>query len=116
MSSKKNNKNTNPASNNYRLVVLNEENYEERFALRLSKINVLSASIAVVLFLVSITASIIFFTPIKEYIPGYDTTEMRVQAVENIRLLDSVMIVLEDYQQYALALQATISGEEYSNK
>ena len=29
---KKNNKNTNPASNNYRLVVLNEENYEERFA------------------------------------------------------------------------------------
>ena len=66
-----------PASNNYRLVVLNEENYEERFALRLSKLNVLSASIAVILFLVSITASIIFFTPIKEYIPGYDTTEMR---------------------------------------
>ena len=60
--------------------------------------------------------SIIFFTPIKEYIPGYDTTEMRVQAVENIRLLDSVMIILEDYQQYALALQATISGEEYTNK
>jgi len=116
MSSKKNNKNTNPASNNYRLVVLNEENYEERFALRLSKLNVLSASIAIILFLVSITASIIFFTPIKEYIPGYDTTEMRAQAVENIRLLDSVMIILEDYQQYALALQATISGEEYSNK
>ena len=63
----------------------------------------LSASIAVILFLVSITASIIFFTPIKEYIPGYDTTEMRAQAVENIRLLDSVMIILEDYQQYALA-------------
>ena len=116
MSSKKNNKNTNLASNNYRLVVLNEENYEERFALRLSKLNVLSASIAVILFLVSITASIIFFTPIKEYIPGYDTTEMRLQAVENIRLLDSVMIILEDYQQYALALQATISGGEYSNK
>ena len=116
MSSKKNNKNTNPASNNYRLVVLNEENYEERFALRLSKLNVLSASIAVILFLVSITTSIIFFTPIKEYIPGYDTTEMRAQAVENIRLLDSVMIILEDYQQYALALQATISGEEYNNK
>jgi len=96
--------------------VLNEENYEERFALRLSKLNVLSASIAVILLLVSITASIIFFTPIKEYIPGYDTTEMRAQAVENIRLLDSVMIILEDYQQYALALQATISGEEYSNK
>ena len=93
-----------------------EEKYEERFALRLSKLNVLSASIAVILFLVSITASIIFFTPIKEYIPGYDTTEMRVQAVENIRLLDSVMIILEDYQQYALALQATISGEEYTNK
>ena len=36
MSSKKNNKNTNSASNNYRLVVLNEENYEERFALRLN--------------------------------------------------------------------------------
>ena len=40
---------------------------------------------------------------------------MRLQAVENIRLLDSVMIILE-YQQYALALQATISGEEYTNK
>ena len=79
--------------------------------LKIIKAKCLSASIAVILFLVSITASIIFFTPIKEYIPGYDTTEMRVQAVENIRLLDSVMIILEDYQQYALALQATISGK-----
>jgi len=55
MSSKKNNKNANSTASNYRLVVLNEESYEERFALRLSKLNVLSASIAVVLFLVSIT-------------------------------------------------------------
>ena len=33
----------------------------------------------VILFLVSITTSIIFFTPVKEYIPGYDTTEMRLR-------------------------------------
>ena len=84
MSPKKNSKNTNSTSNNYRLVVLNEENYEERFALRLSKLNVFSASIVVILFIVSITASLIFFTPVKEYIPGYDTTAMRLQAVEKI--------------------------------
>ena len=79
--------------------MLNEENYEKRFALRLSKLNVFSASIVVILFIVSITASLIFFTPVKEYIPGYDTTAMRLQAVENIRLLDSVMIILEDYHR-----------------
>ena len=116
MKPKKNKKNTISASNNYRLVVLNEENYEERFSLRLSKLNIFSASIAIILFIVSITASIIFFTPVKEYIPGFDTTEMRLQAVNNIKILDSVMLILEDYQQYALALQATISGEDYNNK
>tara|TARA_Y200000002_G_scaffold349994_1_gene327063 strand:- start:1013 stop:1867 length:855 start_codon:yes stop_codon:yes gene_type:complete len=116
MSFKKNNKNTNFTSNNYRLVVLNEESYKEKFALRLSKLNVFSASVAVILFIVSITASIIFFTPVKEYIPGYDTTEIRLQAADNIKLLDSVMIILEDYEQYSMALKATISGEEYINK
>ena len=48
---------TNPTSNNYRLVVLNEENYEERLALRLSKLNV---PLLLLFFFSFNTASIIF--------------------------------------------------------
>ena len=74
--------------NNYRLVVLNEETYQERFSLRLSKLNVFAYSAIISFFIMAVTTLIIFFTPIKEYVPGYDTTAMRFQAIDNLQKLD----------------------------
>ena len=106
-------KNTN---NNYRLVILNEETYEERVSLRLSKLNIFAFSIIITLFVITITAFVIFFTPIKEYIPGYDSTEIRFQAIDNLQKLDTLVTELEKNEQYILSLKSLLSGQEFNNK
>ena len=59
--------------NKYRLVVLNEETYEERISYKLTRLNIF-LFIALISTMVITTISLIAFTSIKEYIPGYDST------------------------------------------
>ena len=77
----KNNKSSNKIirklTSRYRMLVVNEETFEEQFQFRLSRLNVIIVSI----FLFSIFSVGIFFTiaytPLREYIPGYDSSKIR---------------------------------------
>ena len=76
--------------NKYRLVVLNEETYEERISYKLTRLNIFLFVAMISTLLVITTITLIAFTSIKEYIPGYDSTLLRQKAVENIETLDSL--------------------------
>ena len=69
-------------TNKYRLVILNEHTFEERFALKLSRLNVFVFSGLFSVFLILATILLIAFTPIREYIPGYSSTALKRQATE----------------------------------
>ena len=102
-------------SKNYRLVIQEEKTYKEKFKLKLSRTNVFLTGTFISLIIVSITTSIIFFTPVREYIPGYDTTKMRVQAIKNLERLDSLINQLSINESYLEAVSQTINGEDYKN-
>ena len=102
-------------SKNYRLVIQEEKTYKEKFKLKLSRTNVFLTGTFISLIIVSITTSIIFFTPVREYIPGYDTTKMRVQAIKNLERLDSLINQLSINENYLEAVSQTINGEDYKN-
>ena len=101
---------------NYRLAVVEEDSYQEKFALSLSKRNIFLISFSVAFIIILITTLLIFYTPIREYIPGYDTTKLRVQAVQNLEKLDSIMNSLEKNEQFIQAFSRTINGEEITNQ
>ena len=102
-------------SKNYRLVIQEEKTYKEKFKLKLSRTNVFLTGTFFSLIIVSITTSIIFFTPVREYIPGYDTTKMRIQAINNLERLDSLINQLSINENYLEAVFQTINGEDYKN-
>ena len=104
------------ANKNYRLAVVEENSYQEKFALSLSKRNIFLISFSVAFIIILITTLLIFYTPIREYIPGYDTTKLRVQAVQNLEKLDSIMNSLEKNEQFIQAFSRTINGEEFTNQ
>ena len=93
--SKKSKKLKNQVSKNYRLAVMEEDSYLEKFALSLSKRNIFLITFSVTFIIILTTTLLIFYTPIREYIPGYDTSKLRIQAVENLEKLDSLMISLK---------------------
>ena len=113
-SSKKNNVKKRE-SKNYRLVIQEEKTYKEKFKLKLSRTNVFLTGSFFSLIIVSITTSIIFFTPVREYIPGYDTTKMRTQAINNLERLDSLINQFSINENYLEAVFQTINGEDYKN-
>ena len=63
--------------NKFRLVVMNDETLEERFALRLSPMNVIVFFGTIMFALIFITLYLIAFTNLREYIPGYADVNMR---------------------------------------
>ncbi len=63
--------------NSYRLVVMNDDTYEEVVTFRLSRLSVYIGLSTVFVLLVGLTIALISFSPLKYYIPGYGTRESR---------------------------------------
>ncbi len=104
------------ASKSYRLAVVEEDSYLEKFAVSLSKRNIFLITSSITFTVILITTLLIFYTPIREYIPGYDTSRLRIQAVQNLEKLDSLMNSLEQNEQFIKAFNRTINGEEFTNQ
>jgi len=61
----------------FRLIVMNESTYEERFAMRLSRLSVFTVITLTLLAVIVLSYFLIAFTPLREYIPGYGNVEER---------------------------------------
>jgi len=59
--------------NKYRLIILNETTFEEKLSFRLSRLNVFIVTGILAILLIFLTSYIIAFTPLREYIPGYQS-------------------------------------------
>lgn len=95
----------------YRLVVLNEDTFEERFSLKLSRLNVFVLGGVFSILLVAVTAVIIAFTPIKEYIPGYASSKLKAAAIKLTFEADALKQKLAILENYTKALKPVLTGE-----
>ena len=81
-------------------MVLNEDTYEEKFSYKLNKLNIFLLIALTGITLVVTTIGLIAFTSVKEYIPGYDSSVLRQNAIKNIELLDSLEQVVNKNQNF----------------
>jgi len=99
--------------NHYRLVVMNEDTYEEVVKFRLSRLSVYVVLSSVFVLLTILTVSLIVFTPIKYYLPGVgygDARQMKEYRTLKIRT-DSMETALRYKQQYVDNLRKVLAGE-----
>jgi len=96
-------------SNTYRLVIMNDDTYDEVLAVRLSRKSVyLGVSITFIL-LVGMTIALIAFTPLKYYIPGYGTKESRT-ALQLLKIrTDSLEQSIHFKEQYLEGIKKVLS-------
>ena len=95
----------------YRLVVLNEDTFEERLAFKLTRLNVFVLGSLSAIFLVAITTVFIAFTPIREYIPGYSSSALQQQALELDFRTDSLLKVININDTYISSVKSVLRGE-----
>ncbi len=95
----------------YRLVVLNEDTFEERFSFKLNRLNVFVFSTFFAFFLITITTLIIAFTPLREYIPGYSSTSLKKKATDLTFKTDSLQQVININEQYLASIRKVLTGD-----
>ncbi len=95
----------------YRLVILNEDTFEERVAFKLSRLNVISLSVIFSILLIVGTSVLIAFTPLKEYIPGYSSSALKQKATRLSLKVDSLENQVAINNNYYQSIRAILSGE-----
>lgn len=94
----------------YRLVILNEDTFEERLSFRLTRLNVFVVVSLSVILLIIATTVLIAFTPLREYIPGYSSTEVRRKTIELSYRADSLATALQENKQYFKSIRKMLTG------
>lgn len=96
--------------NSYRLVVMNDDTYEEVVTFRLTRLSVYIGMSTVFVLLVGLTIALIAFSPIKYYIPGYGTRESRT-ALQVLKIrTDSLEQALKYKEQYLDGVKKVLTG------
>ncbi len=86
--------------NRYRLIVMNDDTYQEVITFRLSRISVYIASCVIFVLMVSITVALMVLTPLKYYIPGYGSSESKT-ALQTLKMrTDSLEQAIRYKDQY----------------
>ncbi|MDB9960522.1 M23 family metallopeptidase [Oceanihabitans sp.] len=95
----------------YRLVILNEDTFEERLSFKLTRLNVFVLLALSSIFLVAATTVLIAFTPLKEYIPGYSSTALKKKATVLSYKTDSLERVIAVNERYFSSIKKVLHGE-----
>lgn len=98
-----------------RLVILNEDTFEEIFSLRLTLMNVFVVATIGALLIIFITTYIIAFTPLREFIPGYASTKLKKDATELALKSDSLTTAFKKNDAYIQSIKKILTGDlEYA--
>lgn len=95
----------------YRLVILNEDSYEEVGFLRLSRLNIITMVGILFIFVVALVYLTIAYTPIRELIPGYPDAMISHHIRQNAMKLDSLEQELIMRDQYFTNLNRIVNGD-----
>lgn len=94
---------------------MNENTFEELFSFKLNLMNVFVMFTLGGIFLILITTFIIAFTPLREFIPGYSSTELKRNATRLAIKSDSLETALRQNEVYIKGIQKVLKGElEYA--
>jgi hypothetical protein len=97
--------------NKRRLIILNEDTFEETFSLKLTLMNVFVVASLGAIIITFITTFVIAFTPLREFIPGYSSSKLKRDATELALKSDSLSRALKKNEAYIKSIQKVLTGQ-----
>lgn len=109
---KKQKKNSiNKLTRSYKVVVSSEDTFEERLSFSTNKFNVFLVLSLYSIILIAFTISVVFFTQIKEMVPGYSSSDLLTQAIYLTKKTDSLENELELNNTFYKSIENVLSGK-----
>ena len=97
--------------NRYRLIVMNDDTYEEVVTFKLSRLSVYVTLSSIFVILVGLTVALIVFTPLKFYIPGYDDLKLGREYKQMKYRVDSLEQQLNFQTAYIENVKKVLKGD-----
>lgn len=97
--------------NKYRLVISNDDTFEEVATFKLSRVSLYIAMSVTFITLVGLTICLLVFTPLKYYIPGYGDKKAHTQLQLLKARTDSLEQAMKFKEQYFDGLEKAFKGD-----
>lgn len=94
------------------MVFINEDSLEEVASFHLTKKSLYTLFSTIFLITILATICILLYTPLKYYIPGYGSNEVRMHAIQLEQKVDSLSGLVIAGQQHAQRISALISSKD----
>ncbi len=97
--------------NRYRMVIMNDDTFEEVVTIRLTRVSVYVAFSTLFVLLIGLTIAVISFTNLRYLVPGYGK-QGSLQEIRTLKMrTDSMEQVMVTNQQYFNSLKMVLSGD-----
>ncbi len=97
--------------NRYRLVIMNDDTYEEISTFKLTRMSVYIGLCTVFVLLLGLTITLFMFTPLKYYVPGYGTARQNKTELQALKMkTDSLQQAIQYKDQYLNNIRKALTG------
>ena len=110
--------NTNKDNNritHFRLSLLDAKTHKQLFSVRFNRTGFFVTLVSSIVIIIAAIFSIIAFTPIKTFIPGYPDARTKRAVIQNAMKVDSLENVIYRWELYSENLRRVIEGEDPIN-
>ena len=106
------NTNKDKKTTHFRLSLLDAKTHQQLRSVRFTKTTFIVTIISAIVLLCAIIFSLIAFTPIRTFIPGYPDENTKREAVQNAIKADSLENVIFKWELYTENLRRVLEGEQ----
>ena len=95
----------------FRLALIDNQSHKQLFTLQFTKTSLFVTVVTILVTLCTLIFSIIAFTPVKTFIPGYPDARSKREAIQNAIKIDSLENVIYKWGLYSENLKRVLEGE-----
>ena len=99
----------------FRFALIDDTSHKHLFVIRFSRFSLTVTVLSALIILGALTFSLIAFTPIKTFIPGYPDAHSKRAAIQNAIKVDSLENEIFRWEMYSENLRRVLAGEDVIN-
>ena len=96
--------------NDYKVVVSSEDTFEEKLSFKANKINAIIIILLYSIILIAFTISLVFFTQLREMVPGYSSSDLLNRAIYLTKKTDSLEQQIALNNKFYKSIEDVLSG------
>lgn len=101
-----------PKTKNFRISIVDDMTHKQLWVMRFSRTSLFLTVISVISVIIAVCYSVIAFTPIRTFIPGYPDAHTKRAAINNALKIDSLQNVIYTWMFYTDNLKKVMEGAD----